>query len=247
MPKTTAEMNWRDYEEQVYRLLKVHLPYARLRKNVKIRGRYSGRKRQIDILISEPTGQGRVRTVVDAKHFSRKVDVKAVDSLAGFVDDVGADGGMLVTGKGYSKAALRRAFYGHSDLELDVLNFDELKRLQGFVAIPYAGDLGLLIPAPLGWIIDAKREKGRLASLYQRGLDAPGAVNKKELIYINCWDKRLDPLSVSELDELQVEALRSTGPVTVEYVDPIRYSDRLSQLRVADVETNGYLEVAGSI
>ena len=123
-------MNWRDYEEQVYRLLKVHLPYARLRKNVKIRGRYSGRKRQIDILISEPTGQGRVRTVVDAKHFSRKVDMKAVDSLAGFVDDVGADGGMLVTGKGYSKAALRRAFYGPSDLELDVLNFDELKRLQ---------------------------------------------------------------------------------------------------------------------
>jgi len=240
-------MNWRDYEEQVYRLLKAHLPYARLRKNVKIRGRYSARKRQIDILISEPTSQGRVRTIVDAKHFSRTVDVKAVDSLAGFVDDVGADAGMLVTGKGYSKAALRRASYGPADLELDVLNFDQLKRFQGFMAVPYAGDLGLLIRAPLGWIIDAKSEKGCLATLYQRGLDEPQARSKKEFIYINCWDKRLDPLSVSDLDALQVEALRGTGPVTVDYVKPMRDSDDFSRLRVADVDAFGCLEVAGFV
>lgn len=247
MGKATAGITWQNYEEQVFRLLKAHLPHARLRKDVKIRGRYSGRKRQIDILISEPGPAGRVRTVVDAKHFSRNVNVKAVDSLAGFVDDIGADGGMLVTGKGYSPAALRRAFYGPADLELDVLNFSELKRLQGFAALPYAGDLGLWIRAPLGWVIDAKREKGRLAMLYQRGLDAPGAGKKKELIYINCWDKRLDPLTMSELDGLQVEALRSRGAVDVRYVETLQRSDHLTQLRVAEVEACGYLEITGFV
>lgn len=247
MPKAKDQKTWQDYEEQVFHLLKAHLPHARLRKNVKIRGRYSGRKRQVDVLISEPGPDGRIRTAVDAKYFGRKVTVPAVDGLAGFVEDIGADAGMLVTARGYSKAALRRAYYGPADLELDVLNFSELKRLQGFGAVPYAADLGLLIRAPLGWVVDATREKGWLALLYQRGLDAAEAGRKREFIYINCWDRRLDSLSMGELDELQVETLRSTGPVDIQYVESTGSSESPSRLRVADVDAYGCLEVTGFV
>jgi hypothetical protein len=74
------------------------------------KGRFSKRKRQIDILIAEKTPVGILKTVIDTKLFNRKVDVKAVDALAGFVDDVGAEKGMLITSRGYTQAALRRAF-----------------------------------------------------------------------------------------------------------------------------------------
>ena len=247
MTEAKLQVAWQDYEEQVFRLLKEHLPHARLRKNVKIRGRYSGRKRQIDVLISEPGPSGRIRTVVDAKYFGRKVTVPAVDGLAGFVEEIGADAGMLVTARGYSRAALRRAYYGPTDLELDVLNFSELKQLQGFGAIPYAADLGLLIRAPLGWVIDASKEKGRRALLYQRGLDAAEAAETREFIYINCWDRRLDSLTVQELDELQVETLRSTGSVDIRYVESTGSGDSSSRLRVADVDAYRCLEVTGFV
>ena len=115
--------------------------------------RFSKRKRQIDILITENTPVGKLKTVVDAKCFRRKVDVKAIDGLAGFVEDVGAQKGMLITNLGYTKAALKRAYYGPSDLELDILNFSSLQSLQAFVAIPYAGENSFLVRAPFGWVI----------------------------------------------------------------------------------------------
>ncbi|MGH8263928.1 MAG: restriction endonuclease, partial [Steroidobacteraceae bacterium] len=113
-------------------------------------GRYSKRKRQIDIYLVENTPAGRVRTVIDTKHFSRSVNVKAVDGLVGFVQDVRADRGMLITNQGYSIAALRRAFYGPTKLELDVVSFAELEQFQGFGAIPYSGEKGFLVTAPFG-------------------------------------------------------------------------------------------------
>src|SRR5216684_6153108 len=139
---------WTIYEQRVFELFKDQLPAAKVRKNVHVRGRFSKRKRQIDILIAEKTPVGTLTTVVDTKLFNRKVDVKAVDALAGFVDDVGAQKGMLITSRGYTQAALRRAFYGPSDLELDILNFSALQQFQGLTAIPYKGEKAFVVHAP---------------------------------------------------------------------------------------------------
>src|SRR5437016_6092409 len=106
-PKPTKP-RWTIYEQQVFELFKAHFPAAKVRKNVHVRGRFSKRKRQIDILVVERTPTGILKTVVDTKFFRRKVDVKAVDGIAGFVDDVRAHRGMLVTNRGYTRAALRR-------------------------------------------------------------------------------------------------------------------------------------------
>lgn len=188
--------HWKVYESQVFKLFKEHFPHATVRRNVHVRGRYSRRKRQIYVLLIEQTPAGIVKTIIDTKLFKRKVDVKAVDALAGFVDDVGAQKGMLITACGYTGSALRRAFYGPADLELDILNFSALEMFQGLSAIPYAGDKGFVVSAPLGWVVDASRSEGRIAAMYQRGIDAPRAIAKKEFLYINFWDRKADPLNV---------------------------------------------------
>jgi tetratricopeptide (TPR) repeat protein len=237
---------WATYEQQVFDLFKAHSPKAEVRQNVRVRGQFSKRTRQIDILIVENTPAGQIRTVIDTKLFKRKVNVKSVDALAGFIEDVDAHRGMLITNKGYSPAALRRAYYGPSDLELDILSFSELERFQSFVAIPYVGDKAFLIRAPLGWVVDAARPEGLLAIMYQRGLDASAARAKKEFLYVQYWDRKVDPLTAAQLDELQVERMKVLlGPVTVSHRPTVHRDDAGTRLRIADVKRYRCLEATG--
>lgn len=239
------EKRWATYEEQVFELLKEHFPAAEIARNVHARGLFSKRKRQIDILITEQTPAGTLKTVVETKFFKRKVDVKAIDGLSGFVEDVGANRGMLITTGGYTKAALKRAFYGPSDLELDVLNFSELQRFQAFGAIPRAGKHAFLVPAPFGWVIDATQGNGYLACMYQRGLDAQTAKEQKEFLYIDFWDRTKEPFTAAELDDYQVARMRLAGPVTVSHKDTVQRTDSVTRLRIADVKRYKCLEITG--
>lgn len=236
---------WTVYEQQVFEEFKRHFPAAKVRKNVHAMGRFSKRKRQIDILVIEKTPAGILKTVVDTKLFKRKVDVKGVDEFAGFVADVGAQRGMLITEKGYTKAALRRAFYDPGDLEFDILNFSALQQFQGFGAIPYAGNNAFVVPAPFGWVIDATQGEEYLAAMYQRGLDAETAKKKKEFLYINFWNKAATPLTAAELDEWQVARMRLIGEVAVSHRATVQRADAVTRLRIADVKRYGCLEVTG--
>jgi len=243
--KMSGRKQWATYEQQVFELFKEHFPRATARRNVYEMGRFSKRKRQIDVLLTEHTPAGILKTVVDTKFFKRKVDVKAVDTLAGFVEDVDAHRGMLITSMGYTRAALRRAFYGPSNLELDVLNFSELQKFQSFTAIPYSGDKAFLITAPFGWVIDASRTEGRIANLYQRGLDVESAEAKKELLYINLWHHDSGPLTMEELDARQVARIRQFSRVEVTYRPTIERPDARTRMRIAHVVKYGCLEVTG--
>jgi len=244
MPKTSTA-SWKAYEQQVFQLFREHYPNANVQTNAHVKGRYSKRKRQIDVLITEETPAGTLKTVIDSKFFKRKVDVKSVDAFAGFVDDVGAQRGMLVTSRGYTQSALRRAFYGPSDLELDILDFAELQQFQGFTAIPYKGRNAFLVTAPLGWIVDATRTEGRLANMYRRGLNVEAAIEKKEFLYINFWDRRADPLTAEQLDEQQVAWMKLGSLVSVSHRPTIQRADAVTRLRIADVKKYGCLEVTG--
>lgn len=240
-----AKPRWKTYEEQVFDHVKEHLPEAKIRKNVRVRGRFSKRKRQIDILLVERTPAGILKTAIDTKLFNRKIDVKAVDALAGFVEDVGAHRGMLITSRGYTKAALKRAFYGPSNLELDILDFSALREFQGLGAIPYSGENAFVMGAPFGWVVDGARTDRRLANMYQRGSDLKSAMQRKEFLYINFWDRKRDPLTAAELDELQVERMRLLGKVTVSHRETVQRPDAVTRMRIADVKRYDCLEVTG--
>ena len=78
--------------------------------NARVKGKISGRSRQIDALIDarHDTDNSR-RIVVDAKKRKRKIDVTDVEALEGLMKDVGATHGYLVSNSGYTKAAEKRA------------------------------------------------------------------------------------------------------------------------------------------
>jgi len=115
--------DWEKYESQIFEKLRIDFPNSHIKKDQKLQGKFSMIKRQIDILVKGKEIGKDVTIVIDCKKFSRKVNVKHVESFIGFLEDVKAHIGVLVTNKGYSKAAVRRAENSPRDVKLDIVNY----------------------------------------------------------------------------------------------------------------------------
>lgn len=219
-------MDWKKYEQEIFEAFKMAYPDATIRFNQKILGRYSKVKRQIDVLIEGRIAGKNFRLIIDGKKYSKKIDVKDIESFLGMVEDVEAVQGILITSKGYSQAAINRAYYGPTDIELDILNFEELKQFQGAVGLAHSGWHGAVIPTPFGWIIDGTRRENSITTLYQRGKTYEEAVQHSEFIYVNIssYDEKLKNLD-DVLNFHQENTLYFHPTATFEYVDTIVRQD----------------------
>ena len=241
-------VNWKDYEKEIHQQFQEMYPDADITPDAKVRGRYSNVDRQIDILIEDFAAGENIRIMVDAKFFSESIDVKEVESFIGMMQDVGADKGLLVTQKGYSQAAILRAHNDPSRVELDILNFDELKSFQGFGALPYSGKHGVVLPAPFGWVVDAERRDGVLATLYQRGLTFQEAAERNEWMYLNIFSKTE---KISDLNSFiavhETEILREFPKAKVKYSKTIKREKYKTLLRTIEIEEYPTIEYTGFI
>jgi tetratricopeptide (TPR) repeat protein len=242
-------MNWKDYEKEV------HVYFSQMYSNLKITydaksiGRYSKKERQIDVLIEGEIAGFPLKIVVDAKYFSKNIDVKCVESFISMLEDINADQGLLVTQKGYSEAAINRAYYGPQKLELDVLNFDEILQFQGLTAIPCTGRHSLCLPAPFGWVVDINKQDGCIACLYQRGLTLEVAKKKNEWIYFNFWKKDSNASTIKELNDLQIERMK-VNYKNLDFDNKFvanRSDDLETYIRVAQYDDNSFKEITGYI
>ncbi|MBL4791151.1 MAG: restriction endonuclease [Kordiimonadaceae bacterium] len=138
-------MNWKEYEKQLFEEVESVYPDARVLYDCKLPGRYSQVSRQCDVLVEEEVGKKTFRTLYDAKHHDRKIDVKQVEEFVGLLNDTGCDCGALIAPKGFTKAAYNLAYYGPHNLDLDILSFGDLKLFHGIGAMPYAGDMALFL------------------------------------------------------------------------------------------------------
>lgn len=180
-------MEWKEYENIVLTECQRVFFNADIQYNIYVDGLFSKRKRQIDIFIKDNNG---VVYIIDAKKYNTKVDIKDVESFIGMVKDVGGNYGILVSENGFTKAAINRAHIGENNIEVDILNLKELGMFQYECAIPYAGDNGVVVNAPFGWIIDGTRRESMVATMYQRGISFEEATEQnKEWAYISFWDK----------------------------------------------------------
>lgn len=180
-------MEWKEYENIVLTECQRVFFNADIQYNIYVDGLFSKRKRQIDIFIKDNNG---VVYIIDAKKYNTKVDIKDVESFIGMVKDVGGNYGILVSENGFTKAAINRAHIGENNIEVDILNLKELGMFQCECAIPYAGNNGVVVNAPFGWIIDGTRRESMVASMYQRGISFEEATEQnKEWAYISFWDK----------------------------------------------------------
>ena len=219
-------MNWKEYEEEIFENFKSAYPNTKISYNQKIIGRYSKVERQIDVLIEGRIAGKKIRLVIDGKYYSENVDVKAVDSFISMVEDIDAAQGILITSKGYSQAAINRAYYGPTDIELDILNFDELKQFQGFGGLTYSGWHGAMIPAPFGWIVDGTQRLGSIANLYQRGKTYEEATKNGEFIYMNIFSYDENIKNLNDVIKLHEENTREIHPTaSFEYTDTIDRKD----------------------
>lgn len=240
--------DWRSYEREIHAEISSKFSDARVSYNVRLRGAKSGADRQIDILVEEETPGGLLKTVVDAKYYGRTIDVKHVEEFIGLLDDVGVDRGIMITNRGYSKAALARAFNDDVDVDLDVFTLDDFKQWQVAFAIPYAGRNGVVLPAPVGWVVDASRHPGILARLYRRGLSFKEAANINEFMYLNIWDRRPP---VSDLDQLLANQrqgiLKAFPDATIVVRDLGIRTDHATVVRRAEIATYPSAEITGFV
>jgi hypothetical protein len=118
---------WEKYESQIFDKLRKDFPEAEILKNQKIRGVFSKRSRQIDILIKGVLIGKKIIGVIDCKKFSKKIDVKAVESFIAFVEDVRANIGIMITNVGYTKSAKNRITEYIRDIRLDVVKFERFE------------------------------------------------------------------------------------------------------------------------
>lgn len=215
-------MGWQEYEKRVLEECRRVFSNSDIAYNKHIKGLYSERMRQIDVFIKTSTG---IVYVVDAKMYATKVDVKDVESFIGMIKDVGADYGIIVSEKGFTKSAIKRAHLGENNIEVDILNINELQMFQAEGAISYSGRNGVAISAPFGWIVDGTQRNGLVASLYQRGLTFEEATINMEWAYLNFWNKNDTIDTIGKLIDYQNDNLLemdNEGKVYVNVNDVIK-------------------------
>lgn len=100
---------WKEFEQLVYQLQQQFSGDAEVVHDATLPGEDSKTNRQIDILVKRTVGQYPIVIVMECKDYKRAVDVKEVEAFATKLKDVKAHKGALVSGKGFSQAALETA------------------------------------------------------------------------------------------------------------------------------------------
>lgn len=120
--------DYREYENGVADVLAFLAgDTATVERNIKLRGRRSGRLRQIDVLVrGRIFGMAEATMMVECKKWATRVDIKAVESFLGMVQDVGADVGLMMTTKGATAGAHERARQERG-VRLEVMSLEELR------------------------------------------------------------------------------------------------------------------------
>ncbi len=242
-------MNWKDYEKEIYSHFRAQFPNAEISHNVKVKGRYSKVDRQIDILIEDYIAGNRIRIVIDGKYFSKKIDVKDVEMFIGMLNDCEANKGLLITQKGYSEAAIYRAYHDPIDIELDIYNFKSLSEFQGFTSIEFNDGHGVIINAPFGWIVDQTSRENVLATLYQRGLTLELAQKSNEWMYVSIKSKSVGIQNIKQLIDFQnLNVIKHFPNAKIKSLPTIKRDDVNIELRSIEVdgyptiEYNGFVE-----
>jgi len=242
-------MSWRKYEKEILNYFQETYPETNILFDQKIQGKYSKVSRQIDILIEGEIAGYQIRIAVDCKYFSKNIDVKHVESFCSMVEDVEAHQGVLITQKGFSKAAINRAHYGNQKIELDIINFDELKESQSLTAFPYIGHFSVIVPAPFGWVLDMVDKINSFASLHQRGLTLKDAQERNEWMYMQFWAKEGTDANIESLIESQNKGIiQIDSKSKFTYDNLIKRADGYpTKIRIADISGYPAIEVTGFI
>ena len=228
-------MTWREYETYIARHFQRAFPNSTIRHDVKRLGVVSKTNRQIDILIEDRVAGIEISIVVDCKYFSKKIDIRVIDAFIGFLADVQASKGVLITNEGYSKAAYNRATYDTRDVEIRIIDFGDLDKFQSFIAIPYMGKHSALVSAPPGWVVDSVPKGTYLCSFYPAGLSQDEAFQDEGFIYLTMSKKdRNWPGLMHLLETQRANMIEHYRMPRIEFIGTIKREDCDVRMRVVE-------------
>jgi len=119
---------WEEYEQRIFEKLHKEFPDCEIKKNDSIKGQFSGSQRQVDVSIRGPFAGITILGIVECKYFNKNVDVPVIDSFIGFLEDVKANVGIIITNKGFSEGAKNRAEV--KGIKLDIVEFVNLDKYE---------------------------------------------------------------------------------------------------------------------
>jgi hypothetical protein len=137
------------------------------------------------MLVELNVGGCKINIAFDCKCYSRKVDVKHVESFLGMLQDVRVSQGVLVTTKGYTKTAYERTKRESRDIDLQILSPDRLSEYQ-FIGCAWfwRGGSAAIVEPPRGWVVDVADQEGPAQfSMYPLGHDRKSAMKMCPFLY----------------------------------------------------------------
>ena len=118
--KNTPE--WKQYEWLISKIF--HDSYYSIKTTIlhdaNIKGQYSERSRQIDILVEDKN----FKTIIECKYYKNPLDVKGIESFLGMYNDVKADYGIVVALNGFSKSANKRVSEYNDKIKLEHIDLE---------------------------------------------------------------------------------------------------------------------------
>ncbi len=148
--------DWEIYEQQIFEKFRSKYDNCDFIKNHKIKGLYSNVNRQIDVAIIGNLAGIEQLGVIECKYYNKKIDVKTVDSFIGFIQDVNANFGIIITNQGFSEGATNRA--KNQKVHLDIINIEEIDEYEFEPDIGYCEMCDETDRNPIFWDENYSRE-----------------------------------------------------------------------------------------
>jgi hypothetical protein len=99
-----ASQGWQEFERLIAQLHREVAPSAEVRHNRRVQG-WSGRRRQLDVTISQRVGPYSAFIVIECKKYRRPVSIEKVEAFASKLEDVAASHGVMISHKSFDAGA----------------------------------------------------------------------------------------------------------------------------------------------
>lgn len=114
-PKDQKNKKWLDYQKNSYEVIKKLFPNSNVEHDIKVVGKLSEGKRQIDVCLDR--NDISIKKVFECKDYSKKtIDTPRIDALFGNMRETGAEKGAFVSNTPYTKPAKNLASKSNIDL-----------------------------------------------------------------------------------------------------------------------------------
>ncbi len=107
-----GNQRWKEFELLITKIQQQVAPDARVRHNHRITGE-SGRKRQLDVTISQDIGLFHIFIVIECRHYRRPVTIDKLEAFATKLKDVRASQGVMISVSGFDDGAKAVAAQHH--------------------------------------------------------------------------------------------------------------------------------------